>query len=220
MSRANENKGTRAAQLAREQADRDRVLERSSGNKARLNEQYNQRQARIDNEVKLRNDMLAGSAGKLAEAQLSSAMAAAFAGENAGEAMQKALKASLEALSSEAAIKALYATATGLFQIATGNPAGAQTLISAAMFAGVALAAGGASELIDDVAVPAAAGATTGAGGGAMAGTGETPMRSGGGGAAAAPSNITINMNAFQSNDQAQALIVRALREAGYRNIR
>jgi hypothetical protein len=165
--------------------------------------------------------MLAGSAGKLAEAQLSSAMAAAFAGENAGEAMQKALKASLEALSTEAAIKALYATATGLFQIATGNPAGAQTLLSAAMFAGVALAAGGASELIEDVAVPAAAGATTGAaGGGGMASTGETPMRSGGGGAAAAPSNITINMNAFQSNDQAQALIVRALREAGYRNIR
>ena len=222
MARSIENKDTRADEAARGQAESNRAFGEWARNRNTINEQLNQRDAARAQQIKDRNNQLAGSAGKLAEAQLSSAMAAAFAGKNAGDAMQAALKASLEALSTEAAIKALYATATGLFQIATGNPAGVQTLVSAAMFAGVALAAGGASELIEDVATPPTAGATGGSagGGGGGGGGGATPMRSGGSSAAEAPSNITINMNAFQSNDQAQALIVRSLREAGYRNIR
>jgi hypothetical protein len=213
MTRATENKGTQAAQLAREQAEADAILARSQDNKARLNQQFNAEEAARANEVKARNDQLAGSAGKLGEAQIAAAFAAAAAGENAGVAMQAALKASLMALAQESAIKALYATATGLFQLATLNPAAAATLTSAAMFAGVAVAAG-----VGAAAIPAAAAAPSAGGGGAgMAGpAGATPMRSGGGGSDEAPKNITINFSAFQSNEAAQALIVRSLREAGY----
>ena len=208
MSRAIANKGTQANQLAREQTEADARLVKSAANKAELNKQ----EAARANEIKARNDQLAGSAGKLGEAQIAAAFAAAAAGENAGEAMQKALKASLMALAQESAIKALYATATGLFQLATLNPAAAATLTSAAMFAGVAVAAGVGGALIPAVAAPPSAG--TGAG---MAGpAGATPMRSGGGGSDEAPKNITINFSAFQSNEAAQALIVRSLREAGY----
>jgi hypothetical protein len=214
MTRATENKGTQAAQLAREQAEADAILARSQAQKARLNEQFNAEEAARANEVKARNDQLAGSAGKLGEAQIAAAFAAAAAGQNAGVAMQAALKASLLALAQESAIKALYATATGLFQLATLNPAAGTTLASAAMFAGVAVAAGVGGALI-----PSPAAAPTGAAGGsaAMAGpAGATPMRSAGGGGGEAPKNITINFSAFQSNEQAQALIVRSLREAGY----
>jgi hypothetical protein len=210
MTRATENKGTQAAQLAREQVEADAILTRSQGNKAELNRQ----DAARANEIKAREEMLAGSAGKLGEAQIAAAFAAAAAGENAGEAMQKALKASLMGLAQESAIKALYATATGLFQLATLNPAAATTLTSAAMFAGVAVAAGVGGALIPAVAAAPSAG---GGGGAGMAGpAGATPMRSGGGGSDEAPKNITINFSAFQSNEQAQALIVRSLREAGY----
>ena len=183
---------------------------RSAAQKAELNRQEAAR-AEI---TKQREEQLATSAGKLGEAQIAAAFAAAAAGQNAGVAMQAALKASLLALAQESAIKALYATATGLFQLATLNPAAGTTLASAAMFAGVAVAAGVGGALI-----PSAAAAPTGAAGGsaAMAGpAGATPMRSAGGGGGEAPSNITINFSAFQSNEQAQALIVRSLREAGY----
>lgn len=192
------------------QTAEDAVSARSSAQKAELNKQEAAR-AEI---TKQREEQLAGSAGKLGEAQIAAAFAAAAAGENAGVAMQAALKASLLALAQESAIKALYATATGLFQLATLNPAAGTTLASAAMFAGVAVAAGVGGALIPS---PASAPTGAGAGSAAMAGpAGATPMRSGGADAGEAPKNITINFSAFQSNEQAQALIVRSLREAGY----
>lgn len=135
-----------------------------------------------------RMDDLAESFGGLAKAQISSAYAAALAGENAGVAAQKALKASLAALSQESAIKALYATATGLFQVATGNPAGVQTLISAGMFAGVAAAAGVGAAIIPDVAAAPPAG---GGGGGGRAAS--VSSSSSGTGETSTTSNTTIN---------------------------
>lgn len=224
---------------AKEQTESNRAFAEWARNRNTVNQEYLDRQTtaaaaftekkrrederekaaaeKLANEVKTRNDQLAGSAGKLGEAQIAAAFAAAIAGENAGVAMQAALKASLLALSQEAAIKSLYKLAEGFGYAATpgmqANAAAAFT--SAGIFAGVAAAAGVGGALIPS---PAAAptGAAGGATAGAGAGAGATPMRSGGGGASEAPKNITINFSAFQSNEQAQALIVRSLREAGY----
>lgn len=141
--------------------------------------------------------------------------------EDIADGLQGMLKDVLTSIGSEAMIKGSMMMAEGLAALAgivTAPKAAGNFAAGAAYFAvGAAATAAGA-------AVPPAASSITdtgkGGGGAASAATGETPMRSGGSTAAEAPSNITINMNAFQSNDQAQALIVRALREAGYRNIR
>lgn len=173
-------------------------------------------------------EQLAGSAKNaltaVGTAMASHAQAMIQGKEDIGDALQGMLKDVLSSIGSEAMIKGAMMMAEGAAALAGiyTAPLAAGNFAAGAAFFGVGALASAAG-----AAIPASASAG-GGGGGASAGAAssastshsETPMRSGGSSAAEAPSNITINMNAFQSNDQAQALIVRSLREAGYRNIR
>jgi hypothetical protein len=106
-----------------------------------------------------RVDALTGAAKGLGDGLVSAGLAAAFAGENIGAALQKQLAASLQALAIESAQKALFALATGFFQLATYQaPAAAASFTSAAIFGAVAVGAGLASAAIAPSAAPAAAG--------------------------------------------------------------
>jgi hypothetical protein len=111
-----------------------------------------------------RMDFLANSTKGLADGLVQAGLAAAFAGESVGAALQKQLSASLQALAVEAAQKALFATATGLFQVATGNPAAASSFASAATFAAVAVTAGAIGAAVAPSTASATPGATPGAG--------------------------------------------------------
>lgn len=153
-------------------------------------------------------DGLAGTASGL----LSTAIAAGIAGESIGAAVQKKLSESLAALAEESAVQALFETAKGFAALFT-NPAEAGThFTSAGIFAATAAVAG-----LGAVALAPPATATTATAAGAAPGAAAAPARNESVGQKA-PENITINLNAFQSNDAAQALIVRSLREAGYNN--
>jgi len=211
-TRNTEGKASRASLAVKEQEQQEQRDARSAAQKNALNEQYTRKEATRAQITKERNDQLAGSARSLAAAQISAAFAAAAAGENAGEAMQKALKASLQALAQESSVKALFELAEGFSALATPTtvPFAAAHFTSAAIFGATAVAAGVGGALIPDV-----ASSSTPAGSTSAAGTSATPNRQQSQ-TQEAPKNITINMNAFQSNDQAQALIVRSLREAGY----
>jgi len=172
-------------------------------------------------------EQLAGSAKNaltaVGTAMASHAQAMIQGKEDIGDALQGMLKDVLSSIGSEAMIKGAMMMAEGAAALAGiyTAPLAAGNFAAGAAFFGVGALASAAG-----AAIPAAA--SSGSGGGGAAGAAgsastarsETPMRSGGSTAAEAPKNITINMNAFQSNDQAQALIVRSLREAGYRNIR
>ena len=106
-----------------------------------------------------RVDALTGAAKGLGDGLVSAGLAAAFAGENIGAALQKQLAASLQTLAIESAQKALFALATGFFQLATYQaPAAAASFTSAAIFGAVAIGAGVASAAIAPSAAPAAAG--------------------------------------------------------------
>lgn len=111
-----------------------------------------------------RVDFLANSTKGLADGLVQAGLAAAFAGESVGAALQKQLAASLQALAIEAAQKALFATATGLFQLATGNPAAGASFASAATFAAVAVTAGAIGAAVAPAASPTTPGAAPGAG--------------------------------------------------------
>jgi hypothetical protein len=111
-----------------------------------------------------RMDFLTNSTKGLADGLVQAGLAAAFAGESVGAALQKQLSASLQALAVEAAQKALFATATGLFQVATGNPAAASSFASAATFAAVAVTAGAIGAAVAPSTASATPGATPGAG--------------------------------------------------------
>ena len=169
-------------------------------------------------------EQLAGSAknalGAIGTAMASHAQAMIQGKEDIGDALQGMLKDVLSSIGSEAMIKGAMMMAEGAAALAGiyTAPLAAGNFAAGAAFFGVgalASAAGGA--------IPASASAG-GGGGGASAGAAssastsrsETPMRSGGSGASEAPANITINFSAFQSNEAAQALIVRSLRESGY----
>jgi hypothetical protein len=132
-----------------------------------------------------RMDFLTNATKGLADGLVQAGLAAAFAGESVGAALQKQLAASLQALAVEAAQKALFATATGLFQLATGNPAAGASFASAATFAAVAVTAGAIGAAVAPAAAPTTPGAAQGAG---RAGD-VTPSGAGGmgGGASAGP---------------------------------
>lgn len=158
-------------------------------------------------------DAMVESGASITDAMTKAAGAAIFAGENVGEALQAALASTLQNIAIESAVKALFETGKGLAALALGNPGAALHFAAAGKFAATAVVAGAAGA----VAAPEKAGATaTGtAPAPAAAPRAETPTRresEEGGGA----KNIFINLNAFQSNEQAQNLIVRSLREAGY----
>jgi hypothetical protein len=150
---------------------------------------------------------LAGTAGGL----LSTAIAAGIAGESISAAVQKKLSESLAALAEESAVQALFETAKGFAALFTTPQEATAHFTAAGIFAATAAVAGlGAVAL-----APATAPTATAAG--AAPGAAAAPARNEAVGQKA-PENITINLNAFQSNDAAQALIVRSLREAGYNN--
>lgn len=152
-------------------------------------------------------DGLAGTASGL----LSTAIAAGIAGESIGAAVQKKLSESLAALAEESAVQALFETAKG-FAASFTNPVEAGThFTSAGIFAATAAVAGLGAVALTPATAPTATAA------GAAPGAAVSPARNESV-AQKAPENITINLNAFQSNDAAQALIVRSLREAGYNN--
>lgn len=161
------------------------------------------------------NDLKQGLGG-VASGLVSTGIAAAIAGENIGDALKKSLAASLTALAQESAVKALFETAQGLAMLFTAPPAAGAHFAAAGMYAAVAVAAGaGAAAATPKVSTPSKATTNEAAGR-----TGESPSRPDSQ-SEKAPANITINLNAFQSNSAAQDLIVRSLREAGYsgRNI-
>jgi hypothetical protein len=187
---------------------------REEADKARNAANFHATSDKLAKEEEDRNESLKQSAGGLAKAQIHALLSAAIAGEDAGAAAKAALGASLASLAEEAAMKSLFKLAEGFGYLATpGMQANATAAFtSAAIFGGVAIAAGGGAIGIAAADREAKKGGTAGGGG---AGAGATPMRSSGGGGEA-PKNITINFSAFQSNEQAQALIVRSLREAGY----
>ena len=146
------------------------------------------------------------------------AQAFAAGKEDIGDALQGMLKDMLTSIGSEAMIKGAMMMAEGLAALAGVVTA---PLAPGNFAAGAAYFAVGAAASAAGAAIPAAASSGGGGGGAAAAsatgaGSSETPMRSGGGGASEAPANITINFSAFQSNEAAQALIVRSLRESGY----
>lgn len=140
--------------------------------------------------------------------------------ESVGAAAQNMVKDILSAIGSEAMIKGAMMMAEGAAALAGiyTAPLAAGNFAAGAAFFGVGALASAAG-----AAIPSA-GSGLGGGGGATAGAAssastsrsETPMRSGSAGGSEAPKNITINFSAFQSNEAAQALIVRSLREAGY----
>jgi len=134
-----------------------------------------------------RVDTLANATKGLADGLMATGIAAGIAGDELAGALQKQLAESLKALAIEAAQKALFATATGLFQLATGNPAAASSFASAATFAAVAVAAGGISSAITDREPPKAAAAI--AGGSERAGN-VTPR-----GAGSSEGGTVINVN-------------------------
>lgn len=144
------------------------------------------------------------------------ALAFAQGKEDVGDALQGMLKDMLTSIGSEAMIKGAMMMAEGLAALAgvVTAPLAPGNFAAGAAYFGVGALASAAG-----AAIPAAASSGGGGGGGgaaaARAATSETPTRSGGSGMEA-PKNITINFSAFQSNEAAQALIVRSLRESGY----
>lgn len=169
-------------------------------------------------------EQLAGSAKNaltaVGTAMASHAQAMIQGKETIGAALQGMLKDVLTSIGSEAMIKGAMMMAEGAAALAGiyTAPLAAGNFAAGAAFFGVGALASAAG-----AAIPAASTGGGGGGGGAAGGSaamagpaGATPMRSGGGGSDEAPKNITINFSAFQSNEAAQALIVRSLREAGY----
>lgn len=144
------------------------------------------------------------------------ALAFAQGKEDVKDALQGMLKDMLTSIGSEAMVKGAMMMAEGAAALAgiVTAPLAAGNFAAGAAYFGVGALASAAGAAIP----PAASSAGGGGGGGASAAsaaTSETPMRSGGSGMEA-PKNITINFSAFQSNEAAQALIVRSLRESGY----
>jgi uncharacterized coiled-coil protein SlyX len=152
-------------------------------------------------------------AGTSFATSMSSAFMAVITGsEELGPALQKALAASLTSLATDSAAKSLFEFASGFADLAMGLPNAGLHFKAGGLFAATAVVAGAGA---------VAASPSGGGGTGAVAATGSSPRaeapsrredNEGGG----APKNISISINAFQSNEQAQALIVRSLREAGY----
>lgn len=136
-----------------------------------------------------RVDMLSNSARGLADGLLATGIAAGIAGDELAGSLQKQLAESLKALAIEAAQKALFATAQGLFYLAVpgGQASASSYFASAATFAAVAVAAGGISSAITDREPPKAA--TTPAGGSERAGN-VTPR-----GAGSSEGGTVINVN-------------------------
>jgi hypothetical protein len=141
--------------------------------------------AEVDKIKTDRVDALTGAAKGLSDGLVSAGVAAVIAGESVGAALQKQLAASLQALAIESAQKALFALATGFFQLATYQaPAAAASFTSAAIFGAVAVGAGAVSAAIAPSAAPAAAG-----GGADERASGVSPGGAGGmgGGSSAGP---------------------------------
>lgn len=207
-----------AQQLA--QKERDRL----SGEQSRQREQLRQHRSYSGNLREMLGDEIQGKKelangtmmvfDNMGKALGAHATALAQGKETVGEALKGMLADTLTSLGQEAIVKGAMEMAHGFAALAGVYTAG---LAPGHFAAGAAYMAVGAAASVAGAALspaPAVSGGGGGAGGGAAA-RAETPNRSTGS-SDQAPKNITINMNAFQSNESAQALIVRSLREAGY----
>ena len=151
-------------------------------------------------------------AGTSFSQSMSSAFMAVITGsEELGPALQKALAASLTSLATDSAAKSLFEFASGFAALAMGLPTAPLHFKAGGLFAATAVVAGAGAAAV----TPSAGGGTGAVGATTASPRPETPTRNETS-ESQAPKMISISINAFQSNEQAQALIVRSLREAGY----
>ena len=151
------------------------------------------------------------AAGSMTQALTGAATAAIFAGDNIGEALQAALASTLQQVATESAVKALFETAKGIAAVATGLPTAPLHFAAAGKFAATAVAAGAVGAAI----APESGATASATGTPSAAPRGEAPTRRDES-ELSSPKIINISLNAFQSSEQAQSMIVRTLREAGY----